>query len=234
MPMKPMVNIDIKNQEFLDILNKYKDVIMHRDKEDDLPRVAKALVPEERSEDMDAKDWVSDEYMHRIIGLGRGHNGFPEHLKGFRGMKPDQVNPHEKHFGEPEAIQISDATVRLNTELGEFLACRNAALNACYPPGGFISWHNNANAYGYNIVITWSETGEGWFDYYDLDQKKRVRIQDKPGWQAKMTYFGPYDDPETLCYHAAYTDCYRITVSFVFAQADNFWRDVIEDLESPD
>ena len=48
-----------------------------------------------------------------------------------------------------------------------------------------------------------------------------------------MTYFGPYDDAEKLCYHAAYTDCYRITVAFVFAEADDFWEEVIEDLETP-
>jgi hypothetical protein len=233
MPMKPMVNINIKNQEFLNILNEYKDVLMHRLEKDGLPRVAN-LPMNHGHDNLDGKEWVSEEYMNRIMGEGHAHSGFPRYLKGFRGMKPDQIDPHSRAHQTPEAIKISDATVKLNTELGEFLACRNSALNACYPPGGFISWHNNANAHGYNIVITWSETGEGWFDYYDLDQKKRVRIQDKPGWQAKMTYFGPYDEPETLCYHAAYTDCYRITVSFVFAQADNFWRDVIEDLESSD
>jgi hypothetical protein len=222
MPMKPMVNINIKNQEFLNILNEYKDVLMHREEKDGLPRVAN-LPMNHGHDNLDGKEWVSEEYMNRIMGEGHAHSGFPRYLKGFRGMKPDQIDPHSRAHQTPEAIKISDATVKLNTELGE-----------CLAPGGFISWHNNANAHGYNIVITWSETGEGWFDYYDLDQKKRVRIQDKPGWQAKMTYFGPYDEPETLCYHAAYTDCYRITVSFVFAQADNFWRDVIEDLESSD
>ena len=47
-----------------------------------------------------------------------------------------------------------------------------------------------------------------------------------------MTYFGPYDQPDKLCYHAAYTKCNRITVAFVFTEADNFWQEVIEDLET--
>lgn len=219
----PVRDIDIQNTEFLDILNEYKDILLKREPGDSTPLIEKEIHVSHKDEK--AEDWVSDEYMHQVIKMGREHDGFPRVLKGFSGLKHEGGNMRGK--------VIKDASRVLNTKLMEFLSCRNNALNACYPPGGFISWHNNANAKGYNIIITYSENGNGWFDYWDIEKQERVRIQDVPGWQAKMTYFGPYDDPDKLCYHAAYTDDYRITVAFVFDEADEFWEEVIEDLETP-
>jgi hypothetical protein len=115
----------------------------------------------------------------------------------------------------------------------EVLSARTNTLNTVYPPDGFISWHNNANASGYNILFSWSETGDGWFEYYDMIKQERVRINDVPGWQCKMGYFGPYYKPETVCYHAASTSCWRISVAYVFAEADTMWQYVIEDIENP-
>lgn len=220
----PVRDIDLKNQEFLDILNEYKDVLLKREPGDDVPLIAKEM--KLQHEDEEPEKWLSDEYLKEVINMGTAHEGFPKVLKGFAGLK------HEG--GDMRGKAVKDASAQLNSKLIEFLSCRNNALNACYPPGGFISWHNNANAKGYNIVITYSETGDGWFDYWDTAKKERVRIQDVPGWQAKMTYFGPYnEDDDKLCYHAAYTgNCYRITVAFVFAEADEFWEEVIEDLET--
>lgn len=218
----PVRDINIRNSEFLEILNEYKDVLLKREPGDDTPLIAKEMTVNHKDDTPD--DWLSDEYMHEIINMGSGHDGFPKVLKGFAGLK------HEG--GDMRGKVIKDASRTLNTKLMEFMSARNNALNACYPPGGFISWHNNANAKGYNIIITYSENGNGWFDYWDLEKQERVRIQDVPGWQAKMTYFGPYDDPDKLCYHAAYTDDYRITVAFVFDEADEFWEEVIEDLET--
>ena len=43
-----------------------------------------------------------------------------------------------------------------------------------YPPGGYISWHNNANASAYNLVFTWSESGNGYFKYIDGETKKEI------------------------------------------------------------
>lgn len=218
----PVRDINIRNSEFLDILNEYKDVLLKREPGDDTPLIAKEMTVNHNDDTPD--DWLSNQYMHEIINMGSGHDGFPKVLKGFAGLK------HEG--GDMRGKVIKDASRTLNTKLMEFMSARNNALNACYPPGGFISWHNNANAKGYNIIITYSENGNGWFDYWDIEKQERVRIQDVPGWQAKMTYFGPYDDPDKLCYHAAYTDDYRITVAFVFDEADEFWEEVIEDLET--
>jgi len=212
-------DIKLRNTEFLDIVNEYKDVLMDGDIHNHL---------KVQGEDLTGKyadAFLSDQYLQEIIKMGKAHDGFPKMLKGYRGLK------HEGH-GDTNGKKYKDASARCNKKLIEFFSCRNNALNAFYPPEGFISWHNNANAPGYNIICTWSETGDGWFDYWDLAKQERVRVPDVKGWQAKMTYFGPYDQPDKLCYHAAYTKCNRITVAFVFAEADNFWQEVIEDLET--
>jgi len=220
----PVRDVELRNSEFIAILNEYKDILLKREPGEDIPLIEKEIPIGHKDEK--SEDWVSDQYMHEIINMGKGHDGFPKVLKGFSGLK------HEGGVDVRGKV-IKDASRNLNSKLMEFLSARNNALNACYPPGGFISWHNNANAPGYNIILTYSENGNGWFDYWDTNKKERVRVQDVPGWQCKMTYFGPYDtNDDQVCYHAAYTDDYRITVAFVFAEADNFWEEVIEDLET--
>ena len=230
--MIPVRDIKLNNQEFLDIVNEYKDVVMARNNPDDRPRIAQVIPIKEKDETLE--EWTSDEYLDLIMKQGREHDGYPRKLKGYSGLKyTDYMEGRGAERQLREGADIYEATSKLNRRLVEFLSCANNALNAVYPPGGFIAWHNNANAAGYNIICTWSENGDGWFDYWDLDKKERVRVPDVPGWQAKMTYFGSYDQPDKICYHAAGTNCYRITVAFVFKEADNFWEEVIEDLENP-
>jgi hypothetical protein len=226
MAMVPVRNIDIQNSEFLDILNEYKDVLLERETPDSDPLVTNLRVS---CVNENADDWVGDKFMNATMSKGESHDGFPPSMRGFVGLKFDDM----KDALDEKTKRLKEASNTLNSKLITFLSARNNALNACYPPGGYIGWHNNANAPGFNIIITYSETGDGWFDYYDQDKKERVRVQDVQGWQAKMTYFGPYSEPDKLVYHAAYSDCYRITVAFVFAEADDFWTEVIEDIETP-
>lgn len=216
-------DIKLNNKEVVRILDEYKDFIVAKRDAGLLSKDLKLMFPNAVPE-----DWLSDEYMHSIMNKGAKHNGYPDALKGYEGTSTAR-GPDMSDF----VPDYREASSKLNRDLQSAISCKNAALNAVYPPGGFISWHNNANAAGYNIIITWSETGEGWFDYWDIEKEERVRIPDVPGWQAKMTYFGPYEDPDKLCYHAAGTDCLRITVAYVFAEADSLWEMVIEDLEDP-
>ena len=48
-------------------------------------------------------------------------------------------------------------------------------------PSKDISWHNNANASAYNFIFTWSEHGDGYFDYVDTSTGEVVRIPDVKG-----------------------------------------------------
>jgi hypothetical protein len=109
--------------------------------------------------------------------------------------------------------RINNFKANLITELG----VRYNALFAIYPPGGYISWHNNQNAPGYNVLLTWSENGDGYWEHLDPKTNKIERINDVPGWQCKYGYYGTYEEGmDNVLYHAAATNCWRATIAFVF------------------
>ena len=125
------------------------------------------------------------------------------------------LSANETKFGE------------LNTELCTILSTRNNALAQLYPPNGHISWHNNANASAYNLIFTWSETGDGWFKYVDPKTQEVVTIQDEKGWNLKAGHFGAYGSGDVV-YHAARTNCYRMTLSYVLGHNEDYWEDCID------
>ena len=124
----------------------------------------------------------------------------------------------------------------LNDKMMNFLSVKHNALAAVYPPGGFISWHNNANAPGFNLIFSYSEDGSGYFDYIHPETKEVVHCQDKPGeWTCKAAYFGHYGEEDKVMYHAASTDDWRVTVSYVFdwsETSEGFRAMVLDDIQS--
>jgi hypothetical protein len=221
-----MRNIQLNNPEVIDILKEYSDYIQHKWNSG---KLQSDLHSNFHAKDCKAEDFVSEEYLNNIIE--KGHNGFPERLRGYGGLMPDQKG--ELQRSSAESLPYRDRTMKLSTKLMTTLSAKRNSLASVYPPGGFISWHHNGNAPGYNILFTWSETGEGWFKYKDPKTGEIVKIQDKPGWQCKMGYFGSARDTDKICYHAAYTDCLRITCAYIFSEAESFWKEVIEDIEDP-
>tara|TARA_A100001234_G_scaffold218601_1_gene227898 strand:+ start:354 stop:1019 length:666 start_codon:yes stop_codon:yes gene_type:complete len=220
-----MRNVEIKNKDILDTLDKYLDFYYNRDK------YISAGLKLQGHAFTDREIWINDEHRDNIINLGHGHSGFPEasicYNLAVRAKGKDTVLP------PTEGIK---KYTKLNAELQEKLCAKYNALCLMYPPGGFISWHNNANAYGYNIVFTWSETGDGYFKYRDPHTEEDVIIQDVKGWQCKAGYFGGYSEPkENLVYHTASTDCWRITISYLFTRDEmslGIQEDVIDEINS--
>lgn len=215
-------DVEINNKNVLKSLNEFKDFI--------LDKRSKGLLDKEL--ELNAKDhtrdrWLADDYMERIMARGRGHEGWPESMRSYHGLMPNSSGYRESYE------DYRKASVKLNNDLMTELSAKRNTLITVYPPGGWISWHNNANASGYNVIFSWSENGDGWFDYWDLDRKERVRVPDHSGWQCKMTYFGTYDEPDKLCYHAASTDCLRISVAYIWGREEAMWEDIIEDIENP-
>lgn len=174
--------------------------------------------------------FVGDSHKNTIINMGRNHDGYPE-SGYYYNFKADS---HNRGKGLPKEI-IQQYNI-VNTELQEKLCTKHNALCVMYPPGGYISWHNNANASAYNLIFTWSETGDGYFKYIDGETKEEIVIKDKPGWQCKASYFGAYIEPaHKLLYHTASTDCWRITVSYVFNREEmslGVQEDIIEEIKS--
>lgn len=212
---------ELRNEELLSILNQMSDIA----KKIDLNKV-------KYNKNIDREPWVSEEKLHSLIYEWDGHLGYPEETLGFN-LLPGEFN----YSDAQEAIDMIEEYENLNDDLINFLGAHRRALSCIYPPGGFISWHNNANASGYNILLTWSETGDGFWQHWDPKKRELVKIPDKPGWQCKYGYYGQYSEgPEKVCYHAAQTDCLRMTVAFVF-NGDETGRRMaemlIEEIETP-
>lgn len=193
----------IRNTELLDILNRHVDIAKKVD-------LKKVRVPE--MDHVDMQEWVSKEYLDKIVYDYRDHNGYPRMLYGFE-LAADKFRYRDI---EVEA-QITKEYEEVCEELTSFLGVHRRALSCVYPPGGFISWHNNANASGYNVIFTWSENGDGQWEHIDPITKEHVIIKDVPGWQCKYGYYGSYDDGlDKVLYHCAHTNCLRMTFGFVF------------------
>ena len=214
-----MLPVKILNKEILQILNEFKDCWYT-----DIERLKKNVKLDNESENRD--EWISDKKFHQIYSLYDGHDGYPEKLKGYNFRN----HLGKRNIGDP---YFSQQYIALNAKLQILLATKANALCVAYPPGGFISWHNNANAAAYNLIFTWSETGDGYWRHYDPNKKEIVTIQDVPGWQCKASYFGSYrDNLDDVVYHMASTDCWRMTISYVFDTVnEQFWKDMIEEIE---
>ena len=168
-----------------------------------------------------AEEWVGPEYRDKIVSLGESHIGYPNNARSYA-LKPNHYKGGDKQY----AKDFNEYDEAIKMELG--IAVN--ALSQLYPPEGFIAWHNNADAPGYNLIFTWSETGDGWFKYIDSDGYEKT-IYDTKGWSLKAGYFGTYDESK-VCYHAAYTKCWRMTHSFVVSNDKDFWLDCIEHIEN--
>jgi len=93
-------------------------------------------------------------------------------------------------------------------------------LGVIYPASGYMSWHTNSDDFGHNVLLTWSENGNGFFRYQDPITKKIVTMQDKPGWNCKVGYFGKHTEPDKLFWHCCSTDELRISVAWIFPTAE--------------
>jgi hypothetical protein len=217
-----MRSVNIKNKEILEILNSFVDIWWDK-KETDLTKFE--LIGDKSKRDY----YISDQYKNKILNLSTTHDGYPEEILSYS----------LKISNRPNAPQVSDLKINsdyieTNQKMQRTLGTKHNALCSVYPPGGFISWHNNANASAYNLIFTWSENGNGYWKHIDPYTGKDVVVQDVPGWQCKAFYFGAYKDkPEDIVYHMASTDCWRMTVSYIFDRTHKqFWEDIIEDIET--
>lgn len=208
-----MMPVPIKNKYVLQALNNF----LWFWKNEDFYKNVKMTCESQTLDD----GWTSEEYMWKIMGQGNEHEGFPDACKA-RAMNPNRqiaVPGHDRAF-------ISEAIQRFteyNSELQNVTMTRNNALAVLYPPGGFISWHNNHNAPGYNLIFTYAETDTGFFEYYDSSTKQIVKLYDTPGeWTCKAGYFASMREPiEKKVYHSASSpDDDRMTISYVFSQGE--------------
>lgn len=166
-----------------------------------------------------ADHYTSEEEMNRIVMMGHDHLGAAENSV----CHPIKKEFYEGTHPEEYAKTWSQLDEKMKTELG----LETSALSTLYPPDGFIGWHNNANAAAFNLIFTWSESGDGWFKYIEPTSKEVITIPDVKGWQLKAGYFGAYGSGNVV-YHAARTNCYRMTLSYVLGHSEDYWQDCID------
>ena len=167
--------------------------------------------------------YTGEDEMWRIIDMGEEHDGSASTSVCYP-IKPE-------HYNGTHPEEYAKTWHNLNTSLTEELGVQHSALSTLYPPQGFIGWHNNASASAYNLIFTWSEKGDGWFKYVDPKTQEVVTVQDEKGWNLKAGHFGTYGSGDVV-YHAASTNCYRMTLSYVLGHDENYWQDCIDFITS--
>ena len=198
------------NPELQEILDWWKDWIFSVDVE------GNAYTSRQGPHDCDYG--TSVEYLKELQKAP--HIGFPECSKGVSlGTEPKR---YPKEWDE--TIKECDK------KLIGFLGAKYGAVKMYYPKDGFLGWHNNANAPGYNIIMSYTENGGGYFEYEHPISKEIVRLQDPGGWTIKVGYFGGHDEPDQVFWHAAKTDEARLTLAYVIPDAW-MWEEMIADIE---
>ena len=207
-------------------------ILRNKDILADLEKVRKAIQPN----------------LHLLKDLDgvRSHKDFDERFISEEYLKKNMSDPnHEGHPTEYYSHPIShhadfkEINKFARTDFITNLGANDDAVFLYYPKGGGVGWHTNQNNSGYQFIFSWSEKGDGYFQYYDKKKEEIVKIPDVAGWQARCYHFG--EEEEDHCWHSAYTNVPRITICALFR-----WRDkpemkeqvlamkdqLIEDIES--
>jgi hypothetical protein len=223
-----MSEIIIRNKEFLEVLNSFSDEMLSKPSYNN----EKFWTYRDKEDIHKGEYYCSREYLDECLS------------------RDELVGPPDRYFAQPIAKMVREEPEhwgefmeKVKYDFAQEIGAHTSALLSYYPPGGFVGWHTNYDANAYQILFTWSETGDGYFEYYDKKKDEIVRIQDVPGWQCRHYYFGAEDEPDLHCWHAAYAGCQRITLAYKFvnggsvnnaedAQARSMRDMLIEEIES--
>lgn len=162
------------------------------------------------------------DYLKMILEKDNKHIGFPEHTMSID-LQGDERTPQLHR----------DKCREMGNKVTAFLGSKNQAVNVYYPENGFMSWHNNWNAHGYNILLSYSQTGNGFFRYRDPITKEVITMPDKVGWSCKVGYFGRGRETDKVFYHCAGSLEKRLTLGFIVPHLE-IWRNMIEDISGED
>lgn len=114
----------------------------------------------------------------------------------------------EKDWNQPRNYSLSDISddyiydfeVMLQNETNGVIK-----LIAYYDSGDYIGWHTNSNVSGYNLILTYSQTNQSYFETVN------GKVFDIVGWSYKTNQFD-----EDLYWHRAVALGDRITISLLF------------------
>ena len=198
------------NREVLDIVEPFSDWLFEQDA--DLINI---------HGESDLKEYYTgNEYLSHIEA--KGHEGYPEVKYG---IDLTQI--------ESTPIEYRDKIIEVTKKLNDFFGSQFNAVKMYYPKDGFMSWHNNHNVPGYNILMSYTKNGDGWFRYKDPITEEITTLYDKPGWTAKVGSYGHNEEPDKLYWHCARAYEPRLTLGFVIPNKE-MWEMMCEDLTASD
>jgi len=210
-----MQSIQIGNQELLGIINKWINVLTQQDR---------SKYPYNQPRDRDgykasqftSEFCCSEEYLKHM--QGKKVDGFPEQTRGIDFL----------FFNTPSLVQPLQ---ELDRDLMAWSGVKFCAVKMLYPATGFMGWHHNANCPGYNILLSWSKEGKGYFRYQDPITKELVTMKDSPGWTCKVGYYGAWHEEDKIYWHSANAEHEeRFTLGYVIPH-QGMWEDMVADIE---
>lgn len=211
-----MREICLRNQRMLKILSGITETVFE---ENNLKRLSEEASKIRRTDKLIQEfDPWEDSYFRRALMLPIKDFGYPRSTFGVGTLS---IASHHSNFFHNI---IGKKLMRLQTTIG---APQNA-LCMLYPKSGYIGWHHNGNAPGYNVLFSYSQDGKGYFKYYDKDKDEVVYMYDKPGWNVKCGYYpSEVQEPKRIYWHSAYTENERLSIAFVINNRD-MWINMIE------
>jgi len=207
--------VSLNHPDLQQILDNFSNWFFNQD----LKQLETYLTPDAKKRIGDPDKQTSLEYLNTLLDSPKDH-GFPVASCGLEMMHGVGIIPST--FAR-KAKETNDA-------LMEFFGARNNALQMYYPAGGYIAWHNNSNAAGYNIILSCNPQGDGEFEHWDHINNKLNVFKDEKNWNVKAGYFGSYDEHDKIYWHCARTRTPRLTFSYVVYN-ENIWKDMISDIE---
>lgn len=215
-----MKSINLKNPRLETLLLPTIDLFYS----EDVKKISKRC--KERKDDL-ILDYhpTSDEYLFAAFKMNLREFGYPRAILGCGSTEMNILDPNNK-----AVLSIA----KINQRIGRHLGIRNQALSMYYPENGYIGWHHNGNAPGYNILLTYSLDGEGGFSFWDYKTESIKTIPDKVGWNAKVGYYpSERKEPNRVYWHMAKTKSPRVSLAWVIDQKD-MWKNMIDEITGGD
>jgi hypothetical protein len=242
---KGLFPLDLVNEELLETLHEISEYFTSEEFSDaiDIPTIIKGYTSDVYDDDHEKTEieCLSERYLDHLVKHPENHIGYPEGISGLD-VRPSNT---KQFMSKCKKWGLLDKSGKMwwktlekqkvwNKTLMGLLGAKHDALFTRYFKNGYIGWHNNQNAYGHNLILSYSPSGSGYFEYMVHGTKDRYRIDDLAGvWTAKAGYFGGLHEKERLCWHKAETgDDIRITVSFIVPD-HTLWKFMCEDIETP-
>jgi len=202
------------SDELLGILEPYSDWFF----EQDLSSLEELATKNPKNNPISQLGWgTSDEYLKEIVDKDGAHEGYPEMSYSYDLQAGDHPRLFQRKYQ------------KFSTTLCNFLGARNEAVHVFYPKMGYMGWHNNWNAHGYNILISYTQNGRGFFKYRDPKTHENTHMQDPEGWSCKVGYYGRGREPDKVYYHCAGTYEPRLTLGYVIPHL-GLWESMVDDI----